>query len=88
MARTKTPPAVIRTEAPYTFASATGIYEVRLQLPFAAKGEVGLFKKGDELVVEIGTLRRHIGLPTSMAALSPSRARLENRVLTVEMKES
>jgi len=82
------PAAVSRTEAPYTFSKQDGHYEVRLQLPFAVKGEVGLFKKGDELVVEIGTLRRHIGLPTSMAALSPSRARLENRVLTVEMKES
>ena len=82
------PAAVTRTEAPYTFAKCDGHYEVRLQLPFAAKGEVSLFKKGDELVVEVGTLRRHIGLPTSMAALSPSRAKLENRILTVEMKES
>jgi arsenite-transporting ATPase len=82
------PAAVSRTEAPYTFSKQNGRYEVRLQLPFAAKGEVGLFKKGDELVVEIGTLRRHIGLPTSMAALTPSRARLENRILTVEMKET
>jgi arsenite-transporting ATPase len=61
---------------------------VRLQLPFAAKGEIGLFKKGDELVVEIGTLRRHIGLPASMAGLSPGRAKLENKILTVEMKET
>jgi arsenite-transporting ATPase len=82
------PAAVSRTEAPFGFSKSNGRYEVRLQLPFAAKGEVGLFKKGDELVVEIGTLRRHIGLPTSMASLVPSRARLENRVLTVEMKES
>ena len=81
------PAAIGRTEAPYTFAKCEGHYEVRLQLPFAAKGEVGLFKKGDELVVEIGTLRRHIGLPTSMAGLSPTRAKLENRILTVEMKE-
>jgi len=81
------PAAIGRTEAPYTFAKCDGHYEVRLKLPFAAKGEVGLFKKGDELVVEIGTLRRHIGLPTSMAGLSPSRAKLENRILTVEMKE-
>jgi arsenite-transporting ATPase len=81
------PAAITRTEAPYAFSKRDGRYEVRLQLPFAAKGEVGLFKKGDELVVEIGTLRRHIGLPTSMAALSPSRATLENRILTVEMKE-
>jgi len=82
------PAVVTRTETPYTFVKRDGHYEVQLQLPFAAKGEISLFKKGDELVVEIGTLRRHIGLPTSMAALSPGRAKLENKVLTVEMKES
>src|SRR5436190_11830824 len=82
------PSAVVRTEAPYTFEKIDGHYAVKLRLPFAAKGEIGLFKKGDELVVEIGTLRRHIGLPTSMASLTPSRARLENKILTVEMKES
>jgi arsenite/tail-anchored protein-transporting ATPase len=81
------PSAVTRTEKPYTFGKVNGIYEIRVHLPFATKGEVGLFKKGDELVVEIGTLRRHIGLPRSMAMLQPGRARLENQVLTVEMKE-
>ena len=82
------PAAVVRTEAPYTFSKQDDCYQVRLVLPFAVKGEVSLFKKGDELVVEIGTLRRHIGLPTSMAGLSPGRAKLENKVLTVEMKEN
>ena len=61
-----------RTEKPYTFGKANGVYEIRVLLPFATKGEVGLFKKGDELVVEVGTLRRHIGLPRSMAMLSPA----------------
>ena len=70
------------------FRKENGVYEIRVLLPFATKGEVGLFKKGDELVVEIGTLRRHIGLPRSMATLCRSRARLENQVLTVEMKET
>src|SRR6266702_2404159 len=82
------PAVVTRTEAPYTFEKMDGYYAVRLRLPFAAKGEVGLFKKGDELVVEVGTLRRHIGLPTSMASLSPYKARLENKILTVEMRET
>ena len=82
------PSAVTRTEKPYTFEKRNGQYEVKLMLPFTTKGEVGLFKKGDELVVEIGTLRRHIGLPRSMATLVPARARLESRVLTVEMKEA
>ena len=82
------PSAVTRTEKPYTFGKTNGVYEIRVLLPFATKGEIGLFKKGDELVVEVGTLRRHIGLPRSMAMLLPARASLENHVLTVEMKEA
>ena len=82
------PSAVTQTEKPYTFEKRNGRYEIRLHVPFATKSEIGLFKKGDELVVEIGTLRRHIGLPRSMATLVPARARLESRVLTVEMKEA
>jgi arsenite-transporting ATPase len=82
------PSAVTRMEKSYTFAKRDGEYEVQVLLPFASKGEIGLFKKGDELVVEIGTLRRHIGLPRSMAGLQPGRARLENQVLTIEMKET
>jgi arsenite/tail-anchored protein-transporting ATPase len=81
------PAAITRTEKPYTFQKQNGEHEIRVLLPFAAKGEIGLFKKGDELVVEIGTLRRHIGLPRSMAMLMPARAKLDNKVLTVEMKE-
>ncbi|MGD0438601.1 MAG: ArsA family ATPase [Bryobacteraceae bacterium] len=81
------PALVTRTEAPYSFEKRNSHYEVRLRLPFAVKGEVGVFKKGDELVIEVGTLRRHIGLPMSMAALVPTRATLQNKMLTVEMKE-
>jgi arsenite/tail-anchored protein-transporting ATPase len=86
--RDQDPAAVTRIDKPYTFGKSDGAYEIRLILPFAVKGEVGLFKKGDELVVEIGTLRRHIGLPRSMAAMVPSRAKLDNHVLRVEMKET
>ena len=82
------PASVTRTKKPYSFTKENGIYEIRMLLPFVTKGEVELFKKGDELVVEIGTFRRHIGLPTSMAALLPARAKLEDQVLTVEMKEA
>ena len=87
-AENEDPSAVTRTEKPYTFGKQNGLYEIRVLLPFATKGEIELFKKGDELVVQIGTFRRHIGLPRSMTALSPSRARLESKVLTVEMKET
>lgn len=82
------PAAITRTERPYTFTRAGDHWEVRLNAPFAGKGEIGLFKKGDELVVTVGTVRRHIGLPTSMAGLTPVRARLDGGTLVVEMKEA
>ena len=82
------PAAITRTERPYTFTREGDHWEVRLAAPFAGKGEIGLFKKGDELVVTVGTVRRHIGLPTSMAGLAPVRARLDGGTLVVEMKEA
>jgi arsenite-transporting ATPase len=81
------PAAVSGLDRPYSFVKSDGQYLVRLRVPFATKGEIGLFKKGDELVVQIGTLRRHIGLPTSMARLEPARAHLQEGILTIEMKE-
>lgn len=82
------PARIQRSERPYTFSKTGAHYEVRLRVPFTGRGEVGLFKKGDELVVEIGTIRRHIGLPTTMSRLTPSRARLEGGILVVELKEA
>ena len=84
----KDPAATLRVERPYSFVKQNGGYAVRLEMPFATKGEIDLFKKGDELVVQIGSMRRHIGLPMSMASLEPARARLESGVLTVEMREA
>lgn len=87
--RSKEDPAeVTRTERPYSFRKHNGVYEVRLQAPFAAKGEVGLFKKAEELVIEVGAVRRHIGLPSSMSGLSPVRARLDGGMLVVELQET
>ncbi len=80
------PSAVTRTQRPYSFTKVGDHHEVHLHLPFAQKGEIGLFKKGDELVVEVGTLRRHVGLPSSMSALTPVKAKLNEGVLVVEMR--
>jgi len=80
------PAAVTSTQSPYSFVRTGDTWQVRLHLPFAQKGEIGLFKKDDELVVEIGTLRRHIGLPTTMSHLTPSGARLEGTMLVIEMR--
>jgi len=82
------PSAGSRSNAPYAFVRGAHGHEVRLDLPFTEKAEVGLFKKDDELIVEVGTVRRHVGLPTTMASLVPVKARFDGRMLIVEMKES
>jgi arsenite-transporting ATPase len=86
--RDEDPAAITRTERPYSFRKRNGQYEIRLRAPFAEKGEVSLFKKGEDLVLEVGTVRRHIGLPNTMTGLSPVRARLEDGVLIVELQEA
>ena len=68
------PACVTRTEVPYTFSRSGENYEVRIQLPFTERGEIELFKKDEGIVVQVGALRRHVGLPTSMAALVPAEA--------------
>jgi len=40
------------------------------------------------LVIEIGVLRRHVGLPRSIAALQPRRATFEGTTLVVELGEA
>jgi arsenite-transporting ATPase len=82
------PAAVTRMERTYSFRKRNGRYEVRLQAPFTDKSEVGVFKKGDELVIEVGNVRRHIGLPSSMSGLSPGRAHLDNGTLIIELQET
>jgi arsenite-transporting ATPase len=82
------PSVVSRGSAPFSFVRGDHGHEVHLDLPFTDKAEVGLFKKNDELIVEIGTMRRHVGLPTTMSALVPVKARFEGRILIVEMKEA
>jgi arsenite-transporting ATPase len=82
------PAAVTRTERPYSFRKWNGRYQVRVQAPFAAKAEVGLFKKGGDLVLEVGNMRRHVGLPNSMTGLCPVRATLEDGVLVIELQEA
>ena len=81
------PAVVTRTERPYSFRKRDGRYEVRVQAPFAAKAEVSVFKKGEDLVLEVGTVRRHVGLPSSMTGLSPVRAKLEDGMLVVELQD-
>ena len=56
---------------------------LRLQLPFAEKGDISLKKIGLELVVGVDGQRRTIMLPPAMAAMRPAAATFEEGALQI-----
>jgi arsenite-transporting ATPase len=56
---------------------------LRLELPFASKGDVSLKKIGLELVVRVGDSKRVIELPSSMASFKPASASFADGALVV-----
>ncbi|HEV2811763.1 MAG TPA: TRC40/GET3/ArsA family transport-energizing ATPase [Solirubrobacteraceae bacterium] len=56
---------------------------LRLPLPFADKGDLGLKKIGDELVVRVGSQKRTILLPPALNGYRPSGAEFDDGDLTI-----
>lgn len=62
-------------------------YEVVFNLPLAEKKEVDLSKRGAELFVKVGSYRRNILLPDSLARLSAAGASVEDGRLKVRLAD-
>jgi arsenite-transporting ATPase len=62
--------------------------QVRLQMPFADRGDISLKKIGPELVVRVDGQKRTIMLPPALAAWRPTEARLADGALVVTLDES
>ncbi len=78
------PAAVLHAKVTQQLYSSDGDRaELRLELPFASKGDVSLKKIGLELVVRVGDARRTIQLPASMAGLRPTSASFADGALVV-----
>jgi arsenite/tail-anchored protein-transporting ATPase len=72
-------------ETPYRFRKANGRYQIHLRLPFVSSRDVDLFKKDDELVIRLGSFKRHVSLPQRMMKCEPLGARVKNGELIVEL---
>lgn len=71
---------------PYRLFKQDGGYELQLTLPFVAKAEVTLNKLADELIIRLGSFKRHVLLPRQVACLSSIQAKLEDRYLSIFFK--
>jgi len=81
------PENVLHTELVHDITSADGRTVLRLRIPFAERGDVGLKKVGSELVVTVGHEKRTIILPSALARQRPSGARLEGGSLEVTFED-
>jgi arsenite-transporting ATPase len=64
-----------------------GGYDVILNLPLAEKTDVELSKRGAELFVRVGSYRRNILLPDSIARFHAAGAGIEEGRLTVRLRD-
>jgi arsenite-transporting ATPase len=70
-------PAVVCGEgSPLRFHERAGAYELEVRLPGIERGELDLYVRGDELVLQVKNFRRHLLLPRRLEGLSVRKARL------------
>jgi len=75
--------AVLHDRLTQELTLVNGRAELRLDLPFARKGDVKLKKIGLELIVRVDGHKRTIALPNAMSGYKPTSANLEAGSLTV-----
>jgi len=71
---------------PYDLVKEDGGYCLRMNLPFIAKRDVELNKVSNELIVRIGSFKRHILLPRQVAASKSVKAKMEGERLCIYFK--
>ncbi|HEV3379134.1 MAG TPA: TRC40/GET3/ArsA family transport-energizing ATPase [Thermoleophilaceae bacterium] len=82
------PAAVLHSHLAQELMTENGRATLRLDVPFAEKGDLGLKKIGLEVVVRVGGQKRTIMLPPALAAYSASGARFEDGTLEISFEKA
>ncbi|MGM0663688.1 MAG: ArsA family ATPase [Thermodesulfobacteriota bacterium] len=69
---------------PYTLVKADGKYRLKIKLPFVQKKDVDLNKIADELIIRVGSFKRHILLPRQVGASKSVSATLDGADLSIQ----
>ena len=78
--------AVLHSHIGQELVTENGRATLRLDVPFAEKGDLGLKKIGLEVVVRVGGQKRTIMLPPALAPYSASGARFEDGTLEISFE--
>jgi arsenite/tail-anchored protein-transporting ATPase len=74
-------------EPPYAFTKAGEAYTLQLTLPFVQKEELAISRQHDEVVIRVGTFKRHVSLPRVLTRLKTGSAKLDEGRLTIQFVE-
>lgn len=77
------PEQFLFSESPYRYRKADGDYFLEINIPFLTKQEIDLNKVGDELIVRMGSFKRHILLPRNIATRQPTGAKIDRDKLII-----
>jgi arsenite-transporting ATPase len=80
--------AVLHSHIAQELVTENGRATLRLDVPFAEKGDLGLKKIGLEVVVRVGGQKRTIMLPPALAPYSASGARFEDGTLEISFERA
>ena len=82
------PGDVLHTELAQQLVSENGRATLRVDVPFAEKGELSLKKIGLEVIVRVGGQKRTIMLPPALAAYSTGGARFDDGTLEISFERA
>ncbi|MDI6798354.1 MAG: TRC40/GET3/ArsA family transport-energizing ATPase, partial [Desulfatibacillaceae bacterium] len=77
------PLAVLHSQRAYELKKEDGQYRLSMRLAFADKPDIAVSRNSTELIVRLGSFRRHILLPSHVAASKNARAKFAGDTLTV-----
>ena len=77
------PSQILYEEPPYILDEAEGVYTLKIKLPFVEKENIDLFKEEGDLVIRIGSFKRHVFLPRVLYNRKPAQAKLESNTLAI-----
>ena len=67
----------------YAFNKEGSDYTLEVVLPFVQKEEIDLTRQGDNLVIRVGSFRRHVPLPRAIIRLKTAGAKMDDGRLIV-----
>jgi arsenite-transporting ATPase len=81
------PAQILYAYKPYEFTSEDSAHTLKVRLPFAEKEHIDLYRETNELIIRIGSFKRHVPLPHKLLKSRVTSANYRDDYLIIRMEE-